>query len=72
MERWNGSGEAMMTTDSAIVMCKAAKLLNWEWIPCACHILHNSALYGLISVGANMEVGTRESLEGTMINEDID
>ena len=27
---WDGSGEATMITDSAMVMCKAAKLLNWE------------------------------------------
>ena len=55
-----------------MVMCKAEKLLNWEWIPCACHILHNSALSGLKALGASMEVCTHESLEGAMANEDID
>ena len=68
---WDGSGEVTMTTDSAMVMCKAAKLLNWEWIPCACHILHISTLYGLKALGASMKVGTHESLRGAMANEYI-
>ena len=69
---WDCSSEAMMTTDSAMVMCKAAKLLNWSYIPCASHILHNYALYGLKALGANMEVGTRKSLEGTIENQEVD